>query len=99
VKIVRFVPPLATGSVPVTPVVSGSPVAFVRVADAGVPKVGVVSVGELLSTTEPVPVEVVTPVPPLPTGRVPEAVDRLTGGRMLERVAMCLIPYAIAKKM
>jgi hypothetical protein len=31
------VPPLATGSVPVTPVVSGSPVAFVSVADAGVP--------------------------------------------------------------
>jgi len=32
------VPPLATGSVPVTPVVNGSPVALVRVADEGVPK-------------------------------------------------------------
>ena len=31
------VPPLATGSVPVTPVVSGNPVAYVRVAEAGVP--------------------------------------------------------------
>ena len=31
------VPPLATGSVPVTPVVRGSPVALVSVADAGVP--------------------------------------------------------------
>ncbi len=35
-KLVMPVPPLATGSVPVTPVVKGSPVAFVSVADAGV---------------------------------------------------------------
>lgn len=34
---VRFVPPFATGSVPITPVVSGNPVAFVKVPDAGVP--------------------------------------------------------------
>lgn len=32
------VPPFATGSVPVTPVVKGSPVAFVNVPDAGVPR-------------------------------------------------------------
>jgi len=32
------VPPFATGNVPVTPVVRGSPVAFVSVADAIVPK-------------------------------------------------------------
>jgi hypothetical protein len=31
------VPPFPTGSSPVTPVVSGRPVAFVRVPDAGVP--------------------------------------------------------------
>ena len=37
-KLVMPVPPLATGSVPVTPVVKGSPVAFVSVADAGVPR-------------------------------------------------------------
>jgi hypothetical protein len=35
---VRFVPPLAIGKVPVTPVVRGSPVALVRVADTGVPR-------------------------------------------------------------
>ena len=39
------VPPLATGSVPVTPVVSGNPVALVSTPDAGVPKAGVVRVG------------------------------------------------------
>ena len=32
------VPPFPTGKVPVTPVVKGSPVAFVSVADAGVPR-------------------------------------------------------------
>jgi hypothetical protein len=31
------VPPFAVGSVPVTPVVSGSPVAFVSVTENGVP--------------------------------------------------------------
>ena len=36
-KLVIPVPPLATGRVPVTPVDKGSPVAFVSVADAGVP--------------------------------------------------------------
>jgi len=39
------VPPFATGRVPVTPVVSGSPVTFVITPDAGVPRAGVVSVG------------------------------------------------------
>lgn len=65
------VPPLATGNVPVTPVVNGRPVAFVRVADDGVPSAGVTSVGLFERTTFPVPVDVVTPVPPLATGRVP----------------------------
>jgi len=37
-KLVIPVPPLATGSVPVTPVVKGSPVALVSVAEAGVPR-------------------------------------------------------------
>ena len=44
---------------------------LVNVPDVGVPKTGVTSVGDVLSTTEPVPVDVVTPVPPLATGRVP----------------------------
>jgi hypothetical protein len=35
------------------------------------PRTGVTSVGVVASTTEPVPVDVVVPVPPLSTGRVP----------------------------
>ena len=65
------VPPFATGRVPVTPVVSGRPVAFVSVPEVGVPKIGVTSVGLVDRTTLPVPVEVVTPVPPFATGSVP----------------------------
>jgi len=67
-----FVPPLAMGNVPVTPVVRGNPVAFVSVADAGVPKVGFDSVGEFDNTLLPDPVLVVTPVPPASTGKVPD---------------------------
>ena len=68
---VAFVPPFAIGSVPVTPVVKGKPVAFVKVADVGVPKIGVVNVGLVDNTTLPVPVLDVTPVPPEATGKVP----------------------------
>jgi hypothetical protein len=63
---------LAIGNVPVTPVVKGKPVAFVSVTDAGVPRIGVTKVGEVDSTLEPVPVDVVTPVPPDATGNVPD---------------------------
>jgi len=70
VEVVTPVPPFATGRVPVTPVVSGKPVALVKVPDVGVPKIGVTSVGVVFNTTEPVPVEVVTPVPPLAVGNV-----------------------------
>lgn len=70
-NVVAPVPPLAIGKVPVTPVDNGKPVAFVNVADVGVPKTGVTKVGLLDNTTEPVPVLVVTPVPPLATGSVP----------------------------
>jgi hypothetical protein len=65
---------------PLTPVEIGNPVAFVKVPEAGVPNAGVTSVGEFDNTTEPVPVELVTPVPPLATGRVPvmSAVERVT---------------------
>jgi hypothetical protein len=68
-----FVPlfKLVTGRLPVTPVDKGSPVAFVSVAEAGVPKVGVTNVGLVDNTLLPEPVEVVTPVPPLATGSVP----------------------------
>jgi hypothetical protein len=44
-------------------------VAFVSVPDAGVPKTGVTKVGDVDKTALPVPVEVVTPVPPEPTGK------------------------------
>lgn len=42
-----------------------------RFPDEGVPRTGVTSDGLVARTTEPVPVEVVTPVPPLVTGSVP----------------------------
>ena len=64
-------PPFVAARVPVTPVVNGKPVALVNVADVGVPKIGVTSVGLVESTTDPVPVLVVTPVPPLATASVP----------------------------
>jgi hypothetical protein len=65
---------LATGKLPVTPVDNGKPVAFVSVTLVGVPKTGVVSVGLVDKTTLPVPVLVVTPVPPLATPNVPARV-------------------------
>lgn len=70
------VPPLATGNVPVTPDVNGNPVQFVKVPEAGVPNTGVVNVGLLKvglldNTLLPLPVDVVTPLPPLATGNVP----------------------------
>ena len=71
VKLVAPVPPLATGNVPVTPVVSGKPVQFVSVPEVGVPNNGVTRVGDVFKTFEPDPVDVVTPVPPAVTGRVP----------------------------
>mgnify|MGYP007090480854 CR=1 FL=1 len=39
-----------------TPVVNGNPVAFVNVADVGVPRIGVTKVGEVANTADPVPV-------------------------------------------
>ena len=42
-KDVMPVPPLATGRVPVTPVVRGRPVALVSVADTGVPRAALIS--------------------------------------------------------
>jgi hypothetical protein len=54
------IPPFVTGSVPVTPVVSGKPVAFVSVADEGMPSAGVTKVGLLANTSAPLPVSSVT---------------------------------------
>ena len=55
-----FVPPFATGRVPVTPVVSGSPVRFVATPDDGVPRAGVTKTGEVAKTSDPLPVSLVT---------------------------------------
>src|SRR5208282_3135216 len=58
-SVVAPVPPLPVSRVPVTPVLSGSPVAFVRVIAVGTPSAGVVRVGDVDSTTVvPVPVVV-----------------------------------------
>ena len=84
---VEFVPPLAIGRTPVTPVVKGKPVKLVATPEVGVPKRGVTSVGLVLRTTLPEPVEVVTPVPPLATGKVPvTCVVRLIVPEMLPAV-------------
>ena len=70
----RPVPPLPIGRVPVTPVVKGRPVTLVITPLAGVPSAGVTSVGDVERTVDPLPVELVTPVPPLATARVPASV-------------------------
>jgi hypothetical protein len=57
---------------PDTPVDIGRPVQDVNVPEEGVPSAGVTNVGDVDKTTLPDPVEVVTPVPPLATGRVPD---------------------------
>ena len=54
--VVSPVPPFAIGRVPVTPVLSGKPVALVNVALVGVPRIGVTKVGLVANTAEPVPV-------------------------------------------
>ena len=62
VRVVAPVPPLATGRVPVTPVVKGSPVALVNVPDEGVPRAGVTKVGLVPNTAAPEPVSLVNAV-------------------------------------
>ena len=59
---------------PDTPVLIGRPVALVSTPEVGVPSRGAISVGVLLRTTEPVPVDVVVPVPPEVTGRAEPSV-------------------------
>jgi hypothetical protein len=76
---------------PLTPVEIGNPVAFVKVAEAGVPNAGVTRVGLFDRTTEPVPVDEVTPVPPFATGKVPviSEVDRLTASQVALLPSVC----------
>jgi len=70
---------------PETPVLMGRPVQLVRVPLDGVPRTGVTRVGLLESTTLVVPVEVVTPVPPFATGKVP--VTPVVSGRPVALVS------------
>ena len=71
VEVTTPVPPFVTGSVPVMPVVKGKPVQLVKTPEVGVPRRGVTKAGALLRTLFPEPVDVVTPVPPLVTAKVP----------------------------
>lgn len=64
----------AAASVPVTPVERGSPVAFVSVPEAGVPRTGVTSVGDVANTSAPVPVSSVTAAIRLALDGVPRKV-------------------------
>jgi hypothetical protein len=73
VEVVTPVPPLATAKVPVA-FATGILVQFVRAPDCGVPSIGVTKVGLVESTLAPEPVDVVTPVPPLATAKVPARV-------------------------
>ena len=59
---------------PETPDAIGRPVQFVKVPDAGVPNIGVTSVGVVDNTLLPVPVIAVAPVPPLATAKLPARV-------------------------
>jgi hypothetical protein len=91
-RVVVPVPPFPTGRVPVTPEVRGRPVALVRTTALGVPRAGVLRVGEVARTTLPEPVEEVVPVPPLATGRVPvTALVRLTPEMVLDPPEITLL--------
>lgn len=56
VRVVAPLPPRVTGSVLIVPPSIGRPVALVRVSELGVPKFGVVRVGDVARTLLPVPV-------------------------------------------
>ena len=81
---------------PLIPVLTGKPVAFVRVAEVGVPNIGVTKVGDVDKTVLPVPVDVVTPVPPLTTGNTPviSAVDKLIASQDVLVPSVCRYLFA-----
>ena len=54
------------------------PEIFVPTSVDGVPKLGVTNVGDVDNTTLPVPVDEVTPVPPLATATVPDILPAVT---------------------
>ena len=59
---------------PLTPVLIGNPVAFVSVAEDGVPSAGVTSVGLVAKTNDPLPVSSVTAAAKLALDGVPSHV-------------------------
>ena len=78
VEVVTPVPPEVTARVALSPAAvpvvfwfSVGNVQFVKLPLEGVPRTGVTNVGDVLRTTFPDPVEVVTPVPPEATASVP----------------------------
>ena len=77
------------GNVPVTPVVRGNPVRLVATPEVGVPRSGFTRVGDVDRTTLPVPVEVVVPVPPLRTGKIPVTFDV----RSIEPASWALVTF------
>jgi len=81
---------------PLTPVEIGNPVRLVAVPEAGVPNVGVTNVGEFDNTTLPVPVDEVTPVPPLATAKVPvmSEVERVTASQETFVPSLCRYLFA-----
>jgi hypothetical protein len=68
---------------PEMPVDTGSPVQFVSVPEVGVPRIGVTSVGDVASTTLPVPVIAATvrAVPPALTATILEPLPESVGRR------------------
>ena len=61
------------------------PEIFVPTNILGVPKLGLIKVGEDDNTKLPEPVEVMTPVPPLATGNIPDTLD--------DKFVVAAIPY------
>ena len=102
VDAVTPVPPLATGSVPVTPVVKESAVQFDKLPDAGVPNIGVTKVGLVAKTAEPDPVSSVKAVRKLAEDGVvknvatpaPKPVTPVETGRpvQLDKIPDCGVP-------
>jgi hypothetical protein len=85
----RPVPPLETPRTPVTPVVRGRPVAFVKTPEAGVPRAGVTNVG--LLSVKPLTVVVVVPS----VSAVDPSVMALE--KFESSFASCVVPTAVPK--
>jgi len=105
VEVVTPVPPLATGSVPVTPVVSGKPVALVSVPELGVPKAPPLTTGapaEPTLTAKAVATPVPSPEMPVATGKpvqlvsVPEVGVPRAGVTSVGLIANTLAPVPVS---